>query len=350
MTDLAARFAAFSRATRTRAPLYSRLSAGIAGNDLVERLFADAPSPARVPVNLFAAVHFLLLGESDAPLARFYPDLAAHPEGGDPVPAFLAFCAERAEPVGALLASRLPQTNEVGRSSLLLAGLAQLAAEPVTLLDVGASAGLNLLLDRYAYLDAQGHLLGQSTVTVPCSVRGVRPGAEGAHGLADRFPAISARLGLDATPVDLSDPVAVRWLEACVWPDQADRLARLRAAIDIAHAHPVQVRAGDAVADLAAVLAELDADSAVVATSWALCYLAFDRQREFMAELARLGASHDFSWVWAEAPERVRVLPVPTALAGDRATLLGLSTWRGGVRSDRLLARCHDHGGWLNWY
>lgn len=350
MTDLATRFGAFARVTRVRAPLYSRLSAGIAGSALVGQLFRDAPEPARVPVNLFAAVHFLLLGEPDAPLARFYPDLTDGTDPADPVPAFLEFCAGRAEPLRALLASRVPQTNEVGRSALLLAGLAQLGDEPLALLDVGASAGLNLLLDRFAYLDAQGNRLGSSTVSVACSVRGDRPGAVGPHGLADGFPAISARLGLDAAPVDPADPAAVRWLEACVWPDQADRLVRLRAAIALLREHPVAVRRGDAVDGLAPALADLGGSTPVVTTSWTLCYLDPDRQRAFAAEVDRLGRSRGLTWLWAEAPAQVPVLPVPDALTDDHATLLGVTTWRDGVRTDRLLARCHDHGAWLNWY
>lgn len=350
METLSASFLALARTTRTRAPLYSRLSAGIARSPLLASLFADAPAPARVPVNLFAAVHHLLLAEADAPLARFYPNLAAVPDPGDPVPEFLAFCADRSDRLREVLATRLPQTNEVGRSALLLAGVAQLEGGPVAVLDVGASAGLNLLLDRFSYSDARGHLLGDGPVHLECSVRGRRPGADGAHGLADRLPVIVDRLGLDLHPVDPTDEEAARWLEACVWPDQSDRFDRLRRALALAAGDPAPVVRGDAVDDLAATVDRLErAAAAVVTTSWVLAYLDGGRQAEFVAGLDRIGAVRDVSWVWAEAPEVVPALPVPADLAGDPVTVLGLTTWRGGVRTDRVLARCHPHGYWLHW-
>ncbi len=348
MENLATRFRAFARSARSRAPLYARLSAGIAGSTQVERLFAGVPAPARVPVNLFAAVHHLLLAGPDATLARFYPNLAAVVDPGDPVPAFLEFCAGHAAEINSLLVTRLPQTNEVGRSALLLAGIAQLGDGPVALLDVGASAGLNLLLDRFAYSDGHGNGLGDGPVVLDCSVRGVRPGAVGPHGLADRLPRVSDRLGLDLDPVDPSDPEAARWLAACVWPDQADRFDRLERALAMASETPATVVRGDAVDDLAATLDRLDG-RAVVTTTWVLAYLDHPRQADFVGELDRLGGTRDLAWVWAESPEVVGVLPVPADLSGDPVTVLGVTTWRGGVRSDRCLARCHPHGYWLQW-
>lgn len=351
---LGSHFLAFAETTRRRAPLYSRVSAGIAGSPLLAELYRDAPPPARVPVTLFAAVQYLLMAEPTAPLARFYPHLAdaAHAGGpsGDPVAAFLDFCAGHAEEIRALVATRLPQTNEVGRSALLVAGLGQLPAGPVALLDVGASAGLNLLLDRFAYADGAGNVLGRSELELACVVRGVRPGAATSHGLADRLPLVSARAGLDANPVDLADPDAARWVEACVWADQADRFRRLQRAVELFRADPVPVHAGDAVGDVAAALSGLARDALpVVTTTWTLSYLPIERQWAFVAELERIAASSDLAWVWAEAPNQVGVLPVADDLAGSPLTVLGVTSWRSGRRTDRVLATCHQHGYWLGW-
>jgi hypothetical protein len=346
---LAPHFAALADTTRRRAPFYSRLSAGIADSPLVEELYADAPGPARVPVMLLAAVHYLLLAEPDADLARFYPNLGAG-AAGDPVPVFLEYCSAHAAEIRRLLATRLPQTNEVGRSALLVAGLGRLEPGPVALLDIGASAGLNLLLDRFAYGDGAGHRLGESPVVIDCLVTGRRPEASGRHGLADRLPQVEARLGLDANPVDLADPDACRWLEACVWPDQADRFERLRRAIELNAGDPVQVRRGDAVDDLEAVLGEFGEGHRVVTTSWVLSYLPAERQHEFVATLDRLGRSRWLSWVWAEAPNLNAALPVPDGLRDEPRTTLGVTTWRDGERTDTVLAQCHQHGYWLSWY
>lgn len=341
----------FAGVARRRAPLYARLSKALADSSLPSDLFAGAPEPARVPVNLFAAVHYLLLAEPSLPLARFYPNLTETPDPGDPVPAFFAFVEQNELVIRQLLASRLPQTNEVGRSALLLAGIAQLGdVGTIAHLDIGASAGLNLMLDRLAYVDGSGNLLGESSLVLECSVRGARPGATGPHGLADVLPELGTRLGLDANPVDLNDPDHARWLEACVWPDQADRFHRLATAIELFRRHPAEVRRGDAVDDFTdAVAAVAGGGHPVVTTSWALCYLAGEHQELWLRRIDSIGASRDLSWVWAEAPDRVGDLPVSPELAATDRTVLGVTTWRAGVRTDRVLGQCHSHGYWLTW-
>ena len=341
--SVAPHFARFAETSRRRAPLYARLSAALASWPGLDGLYADAPLAARVPVNLFAAVHYLLLERRDDPLARFYPNLAGdRTDPGDPVPDFLAFCTEHADQLRELLASRLPQTNEIGRSSLLVAGLGTLPPGPKAQLDVGASAGLNLMLDRLSYSDGTG-LIGTSDLVLECSVR------PAGHRLALALPVIASRLGLDANPIDLTDAADARWLEACVWPDQADRFQRQERAIELFLADPVPVRRGDAVDDVAAALEELGPGSPVVTTSWALCYLDPAAQNAWISELERLGAASDLTWLWVESPVQVSVLPVGPDFAGSDATLLGVSTWHGGVRTDQVLARCHPHGYWLSW-
>jgi hypothetical protein len=341
--SVAVHFARFAETARRRAPLYARLSTALAQWPGLDGLYADAPAPARVPVTLFAAVHYLLLERPDDPLARFYPNLAGErTDPGDPVPEFLAFCSDRADELRALVSTRLPQTNEIGRACLLVAGFGTLPPGPKAHLDVGTSAGLNLMLDRLAYSDGAG-VIGNSDLVLECSVR-----PDGSR-LAAAPPAIASRLGLDANPIDLTDASDSRWLEACVWPDQADRFQRLERAIALFRSDPVPVRRGDAVADLATALDELDDGAPVVTTSWALCYLDAAAQGAWEQELERIGAAVDLTWVWVESPVQVPVLPTGPAFAGSDATLLGVSTWRGGVRSDRVLARCHPHGYWLGW-
>jgi hypothetical protein len=340
-TDAAARviadFRAFSATTRRRAPLYSSISSRIADAPVLLNLMLTAPERARVPVNLFAAVHDLLLADRSDRLARYYPNLTREPDGGDPMPEFLAFCSARKPQLQASLAARFPQTNEIGRSALFLVGFDHLEPGPKAHLDLGASAGLNLMVD------VDGGQLGASEVVLECSVRGVP------QQLARSLPEIGGRLGLDIAPVDPADSAGLRWLKACVWPDQADRFRRLEAAIELMGRHPVELWQGDIVDDLARALDHLSGRGhPVVTTSWVLCYLDADRQRAFVTELERLGAGRDLSWVWAEAPPQVGVLPVTPALAGIDGTILGVTTWRDGVRTDTSLARCHEHGYWLH--
>lgn len=346
MSDLRVHFARFAEAWRRRAPLYSRLSAGLAVWPGLDDLYADATESARVPVSLFAAVHYLLLDDRDASLARFYPNLSGKAVADDPVPAFVDYCAAHADEIRHLLATRLPQTNEIGRSALLLVALAMVFEEvgPLAQLDLGASAGLNLLVDHYRY-DFGARVLGDGDVRLACDVRGeVRPGL-----LPSRLPVIASRLGLDRNPISLDDPDGVRWLEACVWPDQADRFDRLVRAIDVAREVGVQVLAGDAVADLAATVAGLGPGHPVITTSWMLAYLEPEGRSAFLETLDSLGAERDLSWIAVEEPAAAPGLRWPQQLEGTHLSVLRLTRWRDGGRSERFLAGCHPHGYWLRW-
>ena len=156
----------------------------------------------------------------------------------DVAAAFAGFCrAHRAELVQ-LIATRTTQTNEVGRCTALLPGLCHIAAmygwdEPLSLLDLGTSAGLNLLFDDYSYVYRAA--TGDSSLTAGAAGSGIALECS-AHDdltvLPDlRLPLMAERVGLDLSPVDpFSDDDAL-WLLACQWPDNPARFGRLRAAL-----------------------------------------------------------------------------------------------------------------------
>lgn len=342
---LAERFRSFAATSAQRSPLYGRLARAIADDHELVALLGAAPTEQRLPVLLFAAVHDLLLGGVGPELARFYPNLTDSPDLGDPFPAFRDVAMANTDQLTELIATRTTQTNEVGRCALFVVPLAMIGAEVgrLAMVDVGCSAGLNLLLARYAYdFDDHPTIGGPSTVHLRCATRGAPP-------LPDRLPTVAAAIGLDRTPIDVNDDLAIRWLEACVWPDQPDRFQRLVAAVALARSHGVDVRGGHAVDDLAAVVdAASLAGHPVVTTSWVLNYLSESARAGFVAELDRLAGHTDLSWIIAESPAETPGLPVPAA-PGEDLTVLTLVRWRSGRRTVQRLATCHPHGYWLHW-
>jgi hypothetical protein len=350
--ELAQRFRNFaSTSTATRAPLYSRISAAVADDPEVLRLLQAAPETQQIPVLLFAGVHHLLLRGLGPQLASHYPNLSAtttndDPANDDPATAFRRFALEHADELTTLIASRTTQTNEVGRCSQFLPPLGMLADEVGSLaqVDVGTSAGLNLLLPHYAFQYDPGGAVGPpSDVHLRCATRGAVP-------VPTEMPPIVRSIGLDRSPIDVLDDEAVRWLEACVWPDQADRFERLVAAIGIARRHPPDVRAGDAVNDLAAVIDEVSsAGHPVVTNSWVLNYLPDDARLDYVATLDQLGTERDLSWIIAEAPAQTSGLPVPTTDPPEEITVISLIRWRDGRRSVQRLGTTHPHGYWVRW-
>jgi hypothetical protein len=288
-----------------KSPLYAALTEGVANDPELIAFLERLPPPKRQPNLLLAAVRVLFGLQTD--YASFRAAVLSHQDE-----------------LAAVLETRRTQTNEPGRCATLLPVLAGLP-QPLALLEVGTSAGLCLLPDRYAY-DYAGHRVGEADVVFPC-----RP--EGAVPLPAAVPRVAWRAGIDLAPVDITDPDDVAWLEALVWPEETDRLERLRAAIAITRRDPPRIVAGDLVERLPDVAAEAPRDATLVVFHTAvLAYLAAERREE----LARRAGELRATWIACEAPG---VLP---ALGGARrGFVLGVD--------GRRVATCDSHGRWLRW-
>lgn len=345
IAGLAQRFREASTEHAKRSPFYSSLNRQIAEHPDVVELLAAAPREQRLPVLLLAAVHSLVLAEPDLQLAEWYPTTASTPRATDPFPAFARLCRDRSDDIRTIVATRSVQTNEVGRCAFFLPalGLVERGVGPISLIDIGASAGLNLQLDRFEYRYSPGGVVGgPSPVVLECGTRGAVP-------IPRRVPEIRSRVGIDRTPINLTDPVQARWLLACVWPDQADRFHRLEAAIEMAASNPAPLLRGDAVDSVAGAVAD-QAESAhpVVINSWVLNYLPEHRRRDYVAELDRAGQIGDLTWIAAESPAMCVGLPYPEHLREVDRTVVLMVRWRSGERSVTHFATAHPHGYWIH--
>lgn len=339
----------FAPACQDRSPLYAHLSRRAAQNLEVAAVLCAAPTPGRAhPTLLFAAVHEPVLHGAAPELAAWYPTAGGsrRPEDADPWPTFRATVLGQREALEARIRLRRTQTNEVARSTALLVALSSVQQDvdrPLAWLDVGTSAGLTLRLDRFRHELAGPDgttVLGpeEAPLDLRCEVSGLPP--------VDAVPTIAWRAGLDAVPLDVEDADARMWLQACVWPEQTDRLRRLRAALDVAVAHPVTLHAGDAVDDLATVAATAPADAhLVISHTWVLAYLDASGRAAFDTAVAAIGAERDLDRIGMESGG---ILPGTVADETARSWL-GRARWRGGRRDDTVIAEVDDHGRWLRW-
>jgi hypothetical protein len=356
---IAAGFARFADETRGESPLYAAISPAVAGDRELLALLLDAPPSQRRANLLFAAAHDLLLAGVAHPAARYYPSLTSEAADDPDDGAFEAFrdlCLSHRVAVQKLVAGRNTQTNEVRRSIAFLPVIQRLsAAGPIALVEVGASAGLNLLLDRYRYRYGDGAWIGdaESPVAIECTARGPVP-------LRAEPPRVAFRIGLDLRPLDAGDPEDARWLMACVWPESIERLALLRSALAVASADPPRIVAGHAVDSLEEVVDLAPAHLAVcLFHSATMPYLTEDERAAFVATLDRIARRRALHWVSLEGgPAQSFGTSSPlgrlyTPRAEDRPTdifgLLGYAHWIDGARQDRLLARVHMHGRWIEW-
>ncbi|HEX2275740.1 MAG TPA: DUF2332 domain-containing protein [Candidatus Tectomicrobia bacterium] len=336
---LAQRFERFARRECQVSPLYERLSFGIAQDPELLAIAAQARPGQPVPNLFLAAVHFLLLQGRQHPLAAFYPSLSpAAPRTADPYPHFRSFCLEHQGKVLELISTRLVQTNEVRRCACLLPAFAAVAAHrhgrPLALVEIGTSAGLNLLWDRYGYEYGTGRRYGdpRSPVQIGCTLRGHR-----LPPLPAALPPVATRIGIDLNPIDVRDPDAALWLRALVWPDEAGRAELLQQALQIAQQDPPRLLAGNAPEQLPEALAAIPDDQT-------LCVFHTHTMNQFPTEarasLAALLTEH------AVARDLYRV---SIEWLGREHPRLECVAFENGVRTERLLAHCGSHGEWLEW-
>ena len=321
-------------ARRGASPLYEQLARGV-GADEALREFANGARPGQPPANiLFGAVHYLLLRGSEHPLRQFYKTLGGT-SSGDAFPVFQDFVTTHRAALAPLIATRATQTNEVGRSTALAPAFRALAAEagqPLNLIEIGPSAGLNMIWDHYAVRFHRGGdvlMLGDGDLVIDCELRGDKIPPLGPT------PSIASRIGLERDPVDLSSADARDWLKALVWPDHLQRFARLDKAIAIFAHHKPNIVAGDALENLSAAIARVPEDQPVCVYHTMAVYQFTDDMRETLDAILTMAGLRRTVW--------------RLGMEGARDGTLLLSSYRDGKKDERLLANCHPHGAWLEW-
>lgn len=241
---------------------------------------------------------------------------------------------EQEAEVRATIMSRATQTNEVGRLATLAPVLA-LVDGPLALVEVGASAGLCLFPDRYDYAwPPVGTLLGSGGPVLTATATGPLP-VPPAHA------EVAWRGGVDLNPLDVADADAMAWLENLVWPEQDERRARLRAAVEVARQEPPALRRGDLLDHLPDLVDEAAPHGTpVVFHSAVVAYLEEPDRERFHDLVTGLVGAGRCRWV---SNEGSRVLPRVT---GD----LPVPSGRFVTALDGIpVAFSHGHGHTIDW-
>jgi hypothetical protein len=287
---------------------------------------------AALAMRFNAALHALARRDTPARLGALYR--GEHGEVDEAVAAALAqqdsFIAEWMQ--------HTPQTNEVGRAGAILAALKVARARfdmPVELLEIGASAGLNLNLHRYAY-----HLGGLAAGDRESPVV-IAPDWDGPPPPDTPVEVVSAR-GVDLAPLDPADPATCERLMAFVFADQPARSRRLERALALARRWPPQVDCGDAVAWLAARLAEPPA-------AGRCRVLVHSMVTQYLGDTARMRLDSLVASAGRAATPRQPLARIGFEWTADRsAVLLRLTCFPSG--DTRVLAECHPYGAAIKWF
>ena len=295
------------------------------------------PGSAALALRLASALHALVLTGADAELAAAWP-----PQPADAERIFEAAHGAFLRHEAAILSTlrNPPQTNETARSALILPALLGIAREtgfPLSLFEIGASAGLNLVPDRFAYRYGEARFgAADAAVQLAPALRGAVPDLAGVLEIV-------RRQGIDQAPVDVRDPAARLRLLSYVWPDQPERLARCRAAMALAQDAGVVVERADAADAVERLVAATETGVATVlfhTVMWQ--YLPAPTKARIETALRQAGsrrsASAPLAWLRFEG----------TGERGNPPAEITLTLWPDG--RTRVLGEGDFHGRWLNWY
>jgi hypothetical protein len=327
-------------------PLYGGLldhtAADLDAGGPAAALLADHVShraPGLLALRLLGGVHAHVLSRQAPELALYYPSVGGTADPGTDAdlawPAFRALLHEHAATLRPWL-DRAPQTNEIGRGVALVGALRHLVAEadlPIRLVEVGASAGLNLRADL-ARITGAGTTHGDpaSPAQLLDAWRGAPPPAT--------VPRIVGRSGGDLHPIDATTTDGRLTLTAYVWADQVDRIERLRGGLALAARAPVDLQAEPASATLGRV--------AVSTGHWTVLWHSVFRQYLSETEYAAMTATIQ-AIAGTASPEApfAHIFAEPAKRSGDGDVEVVLTTWPGGHR--RLLGVAAAHGIPTTW-
>lgn len=335
--ELRASFLQFAQDSKSSSPLYHSLSLAIAEDLKLLKLAKHCNPNQPGPLLFFAAAHFLLLQGRSHPLANYYPSLEGQKEiDVDVYSLFQGFCLSNKSALIPLLTGRRVQTNEVRRSAFLYPAFSYLCqffgGEPINLIEIGPSAGLNLNLDEYAYQYGENIHRGdpQSLVKLLCTLKGNTVPA-----LPEDFPVVASRLGLELSPVSIESHDEQLWLQALIWPEHLDRFELMRAAIEVREQQPQTIIAGDVLHTLPEALSAIRNKHPVLVYSSLVLYQLSDQHKQ------------DLKQMLSDAAQDRTLFHISAEWDGVEQLEIICTDYQMG---DSIhLANSEAHGRWLQW-
>jgi hypothetical protein len=312
---------------------------GISDDERLLDILSATPEDQPIPNLLLAAIHFLLLGGVRHDLAKFYGSCVDSPlPAAMAFNAFKAFCTEHEAKIRELVSTRRVQTNEVSRSSYLFTAFSLIVSQcismPLTLIEIGTSAGLLLNWDRYYYDFGPNESFGNvgARVQIQCEFLG-----NGKPTLSNNLPKVVHRVGIDLHTIDLRNSHEALWLRSLIWPDQPQRMKLCDDAIEQFKLTPARLVKGDVVDVLSSEVDASPVESTIcVFHCHTLNQFSNEQRRRFDTLLAHISNRRSINqlsaeWIRTSKPE------------------LRLIRWEKGTPTEWLLARVDQHGRWIEW-
>ena len=328
---------------KNRSPLYYHLSKAVSEDKTVLSIAAQCQERQPYPNLLFAAVHYLLLQSPSEKLAAYYPSLHADPKGFIPFDLFKSFCLENKAAIIEIEKTRIVQTNPINRTSYLMPIFSSYfdGVSDVTLIDIGASSGLNLNMDLYEYElthDDKLFKFGRSPVKIKTEIK------DGKTPDLKNIISIKQKIGIDQNPLDISIIEKGLWLKALIWPDHRARFKRMDAAIKVGQTSDINLIKGQSLKDFRKVIESIPSNEPLAVYHTHVLYQFKKEERiAFRAMLDEIGQNRDFLYL---ATEGAIIFDEPNP---PKEVWVKLTDYKKGQKTSSLKAITDGHANWIKW-
>lgn len=315
--------------------LYEHLSKKISEDDEMLELCSNAKEGQPIPNLFLGAVHYLLLKGTEHELKQFYGSIVESPNKGKGCfPYFKDFCQKNKNEIISILKRKLVQTNEVRRCSYLYPSFCYIyekVKKPLALIEIGTSAGLQLLWDEYCYSYGTDKIFGNhnSDVHIKADVKGEVP-----PFLMSTSPPVSTRVGLDLHINDLNNSEDYLWLKSLIWPNHSERRELFEGASNYVRRNHLNLIEGDGIALLSDIVKEISEDSVIcVFHTHVANQLPQEAKSKLLKDVKLIGKQRDIFHLYNNIQDRN----------------LHLDYYIDGNEYSSVVGETDGHGRWFSW-
>lgn len=316
--------------------LYEYLSKKIAYDEEILEICSNSRVGQPVPNLLFGAVHYLLLSGKEHPLKEFYPTIVSNPKlYSESYENFKDFTHNYQNEIESILKTKLVQTNEVRRCAYLYPAFCtiyEIARKPLALVEIGTSAGLQLLWDKYSYSYGQTKIYGnkQSKLNISAEIKGVNVPI-----LHSEPPPVSTRVGLDLNIVDLKNKEERLWLKSLIWPEHKERLYMFEEAASYINDDSLRLVDGDGISLLLEHVGNITEESVIcIFHTHVANQIPLEVKKRLIKMVEDIGMNRDVFHIYNNIQDRY----------------LHLDYYFNGEKSQNTIAETDGHGKWFEWF
>nr|WP_129691204.1 DUF2332 domain-containing protein [Gottfriedia acidiceleris] len=318
--------------------LYEYLSLKIAEDEEILDLCSFAQDGQPIPNLLLGSIHYLLMNGNRHPLKDFYPSLVETPKKlEDSYPYFQDFCKKFRNEIIQLIQTKIVQTNEVRRCAYLypcFSYIYQKVNKPISLIEIGTSAGLQLLWDQYKYSYSSCETIYGDIKSNVLIESKVKDKGSTILTLLDKVPPVVDRYGIDLHVNDLSNEEDYLWLKALIWPEHFERRELFEKAVLCMKENEINLLEADGINILPDVVKQLSNDSILcIFHTHVANQIPEEGKQRLLKTVEDISKNRDVFHLYNNIWDR----------------MLHLDYYIGGIKSEKVIGETEGHGKWFEW-